>query len=66
MIAEERMYGTIDQIDGVVYFKSKCVIAPLLLLLLLLHTHTHTHTHTHSHTHTHTTTVIYTRTTYLA
>lgn len=23
MIAEERMHGTIDQIDGVVYFKSK-------------------------------------------
>ena len=23
MIAEERMHGSIDQIDGVVYFKSK-------------------------------------------
>ena len=33
MIAERRMNGTIDQIDGVVYFKSKQVINNLYSLL---------------------------------
>lgn len=33
MIAEKRMGGTIDQIDGVVYFKSKHVAAHASLVL---------------------------------
>ena len=45
MIAEERMHGTIDQIDGVVYFKSECHCS-LSYNYTPLHTHTHTHTHT--------------------